>query len=121
MMRALVLAIALALATPGCSTTDNDVGKMDVQQVEAAYLVASGILRDASVIAQVNGLISGEQLLKVYEELNRADKLANEGNFALARFIYFQVQGKAPPEVVRIAEDNAGTTIAEQIGTEGVE
>lgn len=119
MIRAVVLAIALALATPGCTTTDRAVGKMDAAQIEAAYLVASGILRDASVIAQGNGFLTGEQLLKVYEELNRADKFANEGNFEMARIIYFQVQGKAPPEVVRIAEDKAGTTIAAQIGVEG--
>lgn len=120
-MRAVVLAIALALATPGCSASDRVVAEANAAQIEASYLVVSGILRDASVIAQQQGFITAEQLLQSWNELNRADSLVTAGNIEQARAIYFAIQSKSPPETLRIAEAEIGTTITEQIGEKEVD
>lgn len=121
MIRALLLVIALGLTAPGCSTTDRVAARADAARIEASYLVVSGILRDAAVIAQQQGFITADQLLQSWNELNRADSFVTAGNIERARAIYFAIQSKSPPETLRIAEAEIGTTITEQIGEKEVD
>lgn len=117
---ALVLCLALAIgggsAVTGCGAVDRFVGGISSSDAEKQANLVGAVFYDAAGIAYDAGLIDEAQAAEIDKSLSRAETMASEGNFELAKLIYAQMRVMIPLPAQAAAEDRRGVSLDEQIG-----